>query len=260
MPFSPSRKAFFYTSTMELEILFEDEHYIAVNKPAGMMVHRSSLAKDETVVFALQVLRDQIGQKVHPVHRIDRPTSGLLWFAKSREAVAPMQQHYVNHSIEKYYLAIVRGYTKSAEALVDHPLKKQLTKELQEAQTAYKSLARVEIPVQSSPMHQTSRYSLIRAFPHTGRMHQIRRHMAHERNYIIGDTTHGDNRQNRFFRSHFDRPQMLLHAWNCKFAHPYTQQPIEVHASLPQYYEKLFREFGWNESELGIHIGEGKSI
>ncbi|GAB4107735.1 tRNA pseudouridine(65) synthase TruC [Echinicola sediminis] len=232
---------------MELPILFEDDHYVAVNKPAGMMVHKSSIAMDDEPVYAMQTLRDQIGQKVYPLHRIDRPTSGVLWFAKYSEAVLPLQELFTSKNIKKYYLAVVRGYTKEKEGLIDHPLKKKLKKELQEAQTEYLSLGQVEIPYQSSPRHETSRYSLVRAYPLTGRMHQIRRHFAHERNYIIGDNTHGDNRQNLFFRTHFHLHHMLLHAWSTQFIHPFTSQPVLVTASLPEYFMDVVREFAWEE-------------
>ncbi|WP_215226160.1 pseudouridine synthase [Echinicola shivajiensis] len=233
---------------MELEILYQDDYYIAVNKPAGMMVHKSNIAMEDEPVYALQTLRDQIGLKVYPLHRIDRPTSGILWFAKSSEAVAPFQELFTNNEIKKYYLTIVRGYTKEKEALIDHPLKKKLKKELQDAQTEYLRLAEVEIPFASSPKHETSRYSLVRAYPLTGRMHQIRRHMAHERNYIIGDNTHGDNRQNRFFRMHYNMHNMLLHAWQTEFIHPITKEVIRVKANPPDYFMHIVQSFGWGNS------------
>ncbi|GGF45954.1 tRNA pseudouridine(65) synthase TruC [Echinicola rosea] len=231
----------------ELEILFEDEHYIAVNKPAGVMVHRSSIAKDDNPVYAMQVLRDQMGHHVYPLHRIDRPTSGVLWFARNRDVVPVFQEQFITKDIQKYYLTAVRGYTKEHEGLIDYPLRKNLKKELQDAQTAYLRLGQVEIPIQSSPRHDTSRYSLVRASPLTGRMHQIRRHFAHERNYIIGDNTHGDNRQNRFFRMHFQMHHMLLHAWFTVFDHPITGEKITVTAPLPDHFYKIITEFGWKE-------------
>lgn len=217
----------------ELEILFEDEHYIAVNKPAGVMVHRSSIAKDDDPIYAMQVLRDQMGHHVYPLHRIDRPTSGVLWFARNPDVVPAFQEQFINQNIRKSYLTVVRGYTKEAKGIIDYPLRKNLKKELQEAQTEYERIGQVEIPFQSSPRHDTSRYSLVRAHPLTGRMHQIRRHLAHERNYIIGDNTHGDNRQNRFFRMHFHMHHMLLHARSTAFDHPITGAPVLVTAPLP---------------------------
>ncbi|MDN3670782.1 pseudouridine synthase [Echinicola jeungdonensis] len=230
---------------MELPILFEDDFYIAINKPAGLLVHKTSLAMDAEPVYAMQLLRDQIGQRVYPIHRIDRPTSGILWFAKSPDVVRVFQELFLDKEIKKYYLAIVRGYTKEEQGLINQPLKKNLNKDLQEAQTEYLRLGQIEIPEASSPRHSTSRYSLVRAFPHTGRMHQIRRHFAHERNYIIGDKTHGDNKQNRFFRMHFQMPNMLLHAWKTQMNHPVTGKEIHVEAPVPSYFNKILKEFNW---------------
>ncbi|WP_200978813.1 pseudouridine synthase [Echinicola sp. 20G] len=231
---------------MELSLLFEDDHYVAVNKPAGMMVHRSSIAMDDEPVYAMQTLRDQLGLKVYPLHRIDRPTSGILWFAKYAEAVPAFQEQFIQKDIKKYYLAVVRGYTKEEAALIDHPLRKKLKKEFQDAQTEYLRLGQIEIPYESSPRHSTSRYSLVRAYPLTGRMHQIRRHFAHERNYIIGDNTHGDNRQNSFFRMHFKMHHMLLHSWQNELNHPITGEPIKVKAPLPDYFNQMLEEFSWS--------------
>jgi tRNA pseudouridine65 synthase len=228
-----------------LEILYEDEDLVLVNKPAGMLVHRSKLAGDIKTGFAVQVLREQINQKVYLLHRIDRPTSGILMFAKSSETAGLMRKYFDEKRIEKYYLTLVRGYMKEEQGTIDYPLKKNGNGPLQEAQTSYWQLERVEIPIASSPRHETSRYSLVKAFPHTGRMHQIRRHFAHERNYIIGDSTHGETRQNRLFRLQFGLDNLLLHAWQVKFTHPITQEKLTIEAPLPQYFTSMIETFGW---------------
>jgi len=229
----------------ELSILHEDEQYIAVNKPAGMLVHRTPLEKDPEALFAMIVLRDQIGQKVYPLHRIDRPTSGALLFAKSSEAASRLQPAFANHSIQKYYLAVVRGFLPAAQGVINQPLSKDLDQELQDASSEYWRLAEVEIPFSSSPRYGSSRYSLIKVFPHTGRMHQIRRHFAHLRHYIIGDSTHGDNKQNKFFRHHFQSNQLLLHAWLLQFTHPYTGHEICIKAKVSSQLEKAICSLGW---------------
>ncbi|WP_194973176.1 pseudouridine synthase [Aquiflexum lacus] len=221
-----------------LEILFEDDFYIGINKPAGLLVHKTNIANDEETLFALQILRDQIGQKVYPLHRIDRPTSGVLVFAKSSEAASLLQPLFPTTEVEKFYLCIVRGYMEDKHGVINHPLKKKLIGELQEAQTSYWSLAQSKIPFSSSPKYPTSRYSLLKVYPHTGRMHQIRRHMAHARHYVIGDSTHGDNKQNNFFRVQFGLENMLLHAWKLKFTHPYSNQEINLQADLPDHFLK----------------------
>jgi tRNA pseudouridine65 synthase len=230
---------------MILEILFEDDHFIAINKPAGLLVHRTKLAKDEESIFALQLLRDQIGQRVYPLHRIDRPTSGVLLFSKSADDAALLQPDFAVGKIRKYYLTIVRGYTQDSTGIIDLPLKKDLDGSLQDAVTEFWSLGQVEIPMASSARYPTSRYSLLKIYPHTGRMHQIRRHLAKERHYVIGDTTHGDNKQNRFFREQYGMSHFLLHAWSLHFSHPNTHQEIEIIASLPEHFLSIMERFNW---------------
>ena len=230
-----------------LDILFEDDHYIAINKPAGLLVHKTRIAKTDDPQFAMQMLRDQIGQWVYPLHRIDRPTSGILLFAKSSEGASLFASQFTEQKIEKTYLAVVRGYLKEDHFVSDYTLKKELTGELQEASTSFWSLAKAELPFASSSKFPTSRYSLVKARPHTGRMHQIRRHLAHERNYLIGDTTHGENKQNRFFRDQFGLQNLLLHAWMVKFIHPILHTPIEITAPLPPHFAHIIDHMGWQE-------------
>ncbi len=229
----------------ELSILYEDEQYIAVNKPAGMLVHRTPLEKDPEALFAMIILRDQIGKKVYPLHRLDRPTSGVLLFAKSSEAASRLQPDFAIHKIKKYYLAVVRGFVPDAHGTINQPLSKDLNQELQDASSEYWRLAEVEIPFCSSPKYISSRYSLVKVFPHTGRMHQIRRHFAHLRHYIIGDSTHGDNKQNKFFRYHFESNHLLLHAWLLQFNHPYTGAEISIKAEVSTQLEKIICALGW---------------
>ncbi|WP_373523718.1 pseudouridine synthase [Aquiflexum sp.] len=235
-----------------LDILFEDDFYIGINKPAGILVHKTSIAKEEDTLWALQLLRDQIGQKVYPLHRIDRPTSGVLMFAKSSEAASILQPLFPTTAVEKYYLCIVRGYMQDDHGVINHPLKKKLYGELQEAQTSYWSLAQTEIPFPSSPKYPTSRYSLLKVYPHTGRMHQIRRHMAHARHYVIGDSTHGDNKQNNFFRTQFGLENMLLHGWKIKFTQPYTMEEINLQADLPDHFLKTMGILGLNSDQIKL--------
>ena len=233
-----------------LEILFEDEFYIAINKPAGLLVHKTSIAKEEMALWALQLLRDQIGQKVFPLHRIDRPTSGILMFAKSSEAAATLQPLFPTEAVKKFYLCIVRGFMENTHGTIDHPLKKKLVGELQEAQTSYWSLDQSEIPFPSSPRYPTSRYSLLKVYPHTGRMHQIRRHMAHVRHYVIGDSTHGDNKQNNFFKNRYGLEHMMLHAWKLGFKHPFTNQDINIQANLPDHFQRILGILGMSSESI----------
>ena len=192
-----------------LEILYQDEFLVAVNKPAGMLVHRSWLDPHETQ-FVMQTLRDQIGQHVFPIHRLDRPTSGVLLFALSSEIANLMCEQFEQKCVQKSYLAVVRGYLQGKER-IDYPLKIQLDKiadkfsqedkEPQEAVTDYVGFKIVEMPYPAG-RYQTARYSLVKLIPHTGRKHQLRRHMKHIFHPILGDTQYGDLHQNRALMSH----------------------------------------------------------
>ncbi|KOO07080.1 tRNA pseudouridine(65) synthase TruC [Vibrio hepatarius] len=235
-----------------LEIIYQDEYFVAVNKPAGMLVHRSWLDKRETQ-FVMQTLRDQIGQHVFPLHRLDRPTSGVLIFALSSEVASQVMPMFANHEMEKTYHAIVRGWIEE-QGRLDYALKVELDKiadkhasqdkEAQEAITDYKPLAKVEIPY-STGKFPTTRYCLMEMQPLTGRKHQLRRHMAHLRHPIVGDTTHGDGKHNKLFRDVFDSHRLLLHSSSLKFVHPFTQQEIVIKASVDQTWQRLCTEFGW---------------
>ncbi|MDC0610437.1 tRNA pseudouridine(65) synthase TruC [Vibrio sp.] len=235
-----------------LEIVYQDPYIIAVNKPAGMLVHRSWLDKHETE-FVMQTLRDQIGQHVFPLHRLDRPTSGVLIFALSSEYASKMMPMFAEHAIEKVYHAVVRGWIEQADIL-DYPLKEELDKiadkfakqdkEAQSAITEYRPLAKVEVPL-STGRFPTSRYSLIEMKPKTGRKHQLRRHMHHLSHPIIGDTTHGDGKHNRLFRENYDCHRLLLHASELSFVHPMTGENVRITAGFDETCQKLFEEFQW---------------
>lgn len=234
---------------MPLEILFEDEYLIAINKPSGLLVHRTSIAADETV-FALQLLRDQIGQHVSPVHRLDRPTSGVLLFSKKEEILPLLKVQFADRSVQKTYLAIVRGIPAEKSRIIDHPLTSERSNKLQEAQTHYRVLAEAEIPFDTTGRYPTSRYSLLELKPETGRTHQIRRHLAHLRHYILGDKKHGDNKQNQFFGKQFGMENLLLHARKLEFKHPVSQEAITVLATIPAHFEKTIFDLGWTNRHL----------
>ena len=158
-----------------LDIVFQDDELIAINKPHGLLVHRSPIARDANE-FALQILRDQLNRHVYPAHRLDRKTGGVLLFALNKETEKLMQQQFSDNLVSKKYLAIVRGHTPDEEE-IDYPLRKE-NGTLQEAFTRYKTLARAELNVPLGN-HATSRYSLVEANPTTGRMHQLRKHFSH---------------------------------------------------------------------------------
>lgn len=171
------------------------------------MVHRSRMARDATE-FAVQLLRDQIGQHVYPAHRLDRKTSGVLLFAKSKEMNSYLQEQFREQRIAKVYQAIVRGFTPQSGS-IDYALSHE--DKVQEAQTDYRTLAHYELPLPFGKF-PTSRYSLVELKPYQGRFHQLRKHMAHIFHPIIGDRPHGCNKQNKLWKQHFGMTKMLLHA------------------------------------------------
>ena len=237
---------------MELEILYRDEHLVAVNKPAGMLVHRSWLDRHETV-FVMQTLRDQIGQHVFPLHRLDRPTSGVLLFALSSETASLMMPMFAGRDVKKTYHAVVRGWVKEA-AVLDYPLKEELDKiadkdadqdkEAKEAITAYAPLAKVETDI-AVGRYATSRYTLVEMKPETGRKHQLRRHMHHLSHHIIGDVNHGDGRHNRMFRENYDCRRLMLHASRLQLLHPLTGEQLDIRAGVDEAWMRVMDAFDW---------------
>ncbi len=240
--------------TTLLEILYQDSDIIVINKPSGLLVHKSPIDRHERA-FALQMLRDQIGQYVYPIHRLDKPTSGVLVFALNKEMAQKLSLLFRLGDVAKAYIAVVRGYVED-DALIDYPLKQMLdtkeqkrlgvTKEAQEAQTYYKALATVELPYPVS-RYPVARYSLVKLLPKTGRKHQLRRHMKHIFHPIVGDTKHGRGEHNILFRKKLDSHRLLLHAFGISFIHPLTKEFLQIEAPLDMTMHRLFIEFGWSE-------------
>ncbi|WP_268034083.1 pseudouridine synthase [Algoriphagus sp. PAP.12] len=235
---------------MDLEIIYQDEYLIAINKPAGLLVHRTSMAAEEQSAFAVQLLRDQIGQRVYPVHRLDRPTSGLLLFALSEEILPLLKIQFAERQVSKTYLAIVRGIPQESNFKVDQGLKNEKSGKIQEAFTEFSLIQSAEIPFDTTGRYPTSRYSLVQAFPKTGRTHQIRRHLAHKRHYILGDKKHGNNKQNHFFETQFGLKNLLLHGYQLELTHPVSSLNILLTASIPQHFSKILEDLGMNSQEL----------
>jgi tRNA pseudouridine65 synthase len=256
-----------------LTILYQDQYLVAVDKPAGLFVHRSFMDKDE-VYFALQLVRDQIGKYVYPVHRLDRPTSGVLLFALTKEVAQKLNEAFANKSsshganaqnsdtdfsktdLSKSYYALVRGHlpiTKHTE-LIDYPLKEKLDKlgdknvsrdkAPQSAQSYYQVIKQASLPIALGKFDSV-RYSLVKLSPITGRRHQLRRHLAHLRHPIIGDINYGDNKQNPFFIQHFGFKRLMLIAKSLSFTHPITNNKVIITAEFDQQWQHVFTELDW---------------
>ncbi len=240
-----------------LSILYQDEHLVAVNKPSGLLVHRTNLDRHETE-NAMHLVRDQLRQWVYPFHRLDKATSGVLVFALDQETARRMTQSFSEGRIAKVYLAIVRGYTREAER-IDHPLRDRWDKMTdqnadrgrpgKEAITEYRRLATIELP-HPVGRYATARYSLIQAMPFTGRNHQIRRHLKHVFHPVVGDTAYGDGKQNEFFRTKFSCHRLLLHAQGIEFIHPHTDRQLHIQAPLDDAFGALLETLPWDKGTL----------
>ena len=233
-----------------LRILYMDEHCVVVDKPAGLLVHRGGLA-DRREEALLQRLRDQLGGWVYPVHRLDRPTSGIILMARSSTAAAGFAAAFAESQVDKRYVAVVRGVAP-ARAEIDSPVRDgdERGAPLRDARTSLARIAEVELPL-AVGRHATARYSLVVLRPHTGRWRQLRQHCAHLRHPIVGDTTHGEGRHNRLFREHLDSSRLLLRAAHLAVHHPLRGAPLILDAGPDPEWGRLLTRLGWAWPERG---------
>lgn len=233
--------------TPELKIIFQDQHYVAVDKPENLLVHRTAISSDRR--FLLQELRNQIGQRLYPVHRLDRPTSGVIVLALHSEAAQKLQTLFLEKQIQKTYWAVVRGYTKT-EGKIEATVQEDKNSPALDALTRYKRLATVELPI-AVDIYPTSRYSLVQAQPVTGRYHQIRKHFARVSHPVMGDVKHGTSVHNRFFREHYHWHRLMLRAKTLELTHPYSQEKLKLDAGIdPEFTALLESLFGVQISDL----------
>ena len=230
---------------ISLPILYRDEWLVAVDKPPGIHVHPTAFSPNED--SCVRMLRDQLGQWVFTIHRLDRATSGVLLFALNSDVATAISAQFAGREVKKRYLAIVRGYLPEGEQRIDRPLREEPHLPPDEAITVYRRLATGEIPVPTGKF-PTSRFSLAEVLPQTGRKNQIRRHLAGISHPIIGDVQFGDGRQNRIFRENLDSRQLLLLAMNLEITHPFSAKILQISAPLPQEFRKIFAAFGWPET------------
>lgn len=225
-----------------IEILLQAPGFAVVNKPAGLMVHDSKLARGETE-FAADRLREQFGRPIFLVHRLDRATSGCLLLAFDRDSASALGRTLMAHAVIKDYLAICRGWPEPV-FIVDHPLDGGPGKpQKKPAVTEFATLAMGELDVPSAGF-PTSRHALLRARPRTGRFRQIRRHLKHANHHLIGDTSHGDGQRNRSFRM-LGVHRMLLHAWRLRFPDPVSGIEVEAVAPPDADFQRALDLFGW---------------
>lgn len=205
-------------------ILHRDEQLVVVDKPSGLAVHRSERVRDDQVSMTL--VRDAIGARVYPVHRLDRGTSGVLVYALDPATAASMQAQFQATSVEKRYLAFTRGVPP--EGRLDHPVPiARKSKERVSAATTFRVLHVAD------PDETGRRWAWVEARPHTGRLHQIRRHLKHLSCHIVGDVHYGKGDVNRMFRERFGLCRLALHAESIAFLHPVSGARVEFRAELP---------------------------
>ena len=245
-----------------LNVIFEDDYLVAVYKPEGLLVHKSAIDKHETH-FLLQQLRDQIGAYVYPIHRLDKPTSGIVLMAKTPDVVAAIKMQMEANIAIKEYLLVCRGYSPEA-GCVDHALKpindfkrkqgKPFDRPAQDAITAFERLATLELPI-AIDKYPCSRFSLVRACLLTGRKHQLRRHFKHLSHPIIGCPRYGKSAYNHYFAEHLGVARLLLHASRLQILHPKTGKPLLLLAPPQGVFAGLLQQFEWSAAvaELFCH-------
>jgi tRNA pseudouridine65 synthase len=234
---------------IQLEILSQVEDLVAIEKPEGFHVHPHEIARHRAPRehTCLYLLRDQLGQKVYPVHRLDVSTSGVLFFALSSAAARDFHQLLQNQLIQKTYVTVLRGWL-TGSGLIDIPMPTDTSDGDVPCFTSYCSLAHIELPHAVGPRYPTARYSLVMARPHTGRWHQIRRHFARISHPVLGDATHGDSKHNQFFRTYLGYRGLCLRAQET--ALHWRTQPLTVRSHLPPKWLRIAEVFGLSREGL----------
>jgi tRNA pseudouridine65 synthase len=229
---------------MAFTILYQDENLVAINKPAGFHVHPPEYRPEKVPrnKIVLQQLRNQLGQRLYPVHRLDVATAGVLLMALNSETAGRLCKQFQENQVQKTYWAIVRGYLP-AEGVIDLPLESDSTDTLLECQTQYKTLQQLELPYSVGKKYPTARYSWIEVQPKTGRFHQIRRHMNRIAHPILGDCEHGDSHHNRFFRETLKISGLCLTARELRITCPTKQEELIISAPMSFKWKKIERLF-----------------
>ena len=219
----PDEPAAAETPAPTLTILRQEEDFVAVSKPSGLLVHRDEHHPDAPA--ALQLVRDQVGKYIYPFHRLDRATSGILLFGFSSDSAAALQKSLAAPDAHKDYYALMR-----------HPGSNH---ELGEAWTNDRPLTDDkgnEKPCRSDfrVVETFSRCALVHCRIFTGRYHQIRRHANHSGRHVIGDTTHGKGRINALFRERYGLHRLFLHLQRVEMAHPNTGERLVIEDPMPE--------------------------
>jgi tRNA pseudouridine65 synthase len=221
-----------------LSILYQDAWLVAVNKPAGHLVHPAETPAEGDLV-TMKILRDQIGQRVHPIHRLDRPTSGVLLFGIDKEVAHQLHKALERHEFQKIYWAIVNGVPSSVKWDCREPIQKQDQAPIRDAHTSFRQLISREPECLSE--YSSPTISLIEATPHTGRYHQIRRHLLHANLPIVGDYRYAGIEPSDALGKHLTTgSRMLLQAKKLSLIHPATQEELIIETPIDPCFQKCF--------------------
>lgn len=232
---------------MNLKLIYEDDYFVCVSKPNNVLVHHAHHSRnmaDEASL--LQLLANKFEQKLYPIHRLDRKTSGIILLAKETTFVSKFQELFTNNQIKKTYYGIVRGFAPTSKT-IDSPVKGRDGKVHKEALTHLKTVATIALDIPVKP-YDTSRYSLVALQPKTGRMHQLRVHMNKISHPLIGDAKYGDKNHDIMFAKNFDCKNLFLHAASLEFVHPFTNEELYLKADFPKDWLYLFEKFEWNNA------------
>ncbi len=214
--------------TPHLTILYRDDDLIAVNKPAGQLVHPADSPKPDDLV-TMKILRDQIGQQVNAAHRLDRPTSGVLLFTTGRRAARALGRAFDRQQVKKTYLSIVDGSPADDQWTCAEPIQKDPHSPPREALTHFHVLARLP-----------NALTLLEAQPQTGRYHQIRRHLLHCQLPIVGDYRYaGYQRSEELSQRYHLQTRMLLQCKSLTFPHPSTKEEMTITAPSDPLFQSL---------------------
>jgi tRNA pseudouridine65 synthase len=222
-----------------IEIIYQDDFLVVVNKAPGLLMHKSFIAK-EVEENLKDKLSQQLGVPIFLVHRLDRKTAGLVVCAFDKETARHLADQFARKEVRKVYLAICRGHL-AASITINKPLENERGN-LQDAETYFEPLAYAELAI-CTGKYPSTRLSLVACKPRTGRMHQIRRHLAHLRHYIINDKPHGDCKVNKVFKDELSLDHMMLHASEMDLIHPKTKKNIHLKASFFEQFAQLHRFF-----------------
>jgi tRNA pseudouridine65 synthase len=205
-------------SVEQIPTLYQDDDYLFVHKPAKLLVHPYHESTD--IFHLLGILEDALDRKLYPIHRLDRPVSGIVGFGLHSKAVAEIKKSWHSDQVVKQYQALVKGHILEAGTFSFDLSDEDKVK--RKSITHYR-------PLQSF----NDEYSLVEVTIETGRKHQIRRHFARRCHVIVGDRAHGQGKVNRYFKEHFALDRIFLHAHNFEFIQPFTMKQVQISCPLP---------------------------